>query len=254
MSCLRFGPVRTGRGGPGGRGPWRQPLTPPAVSPAMMLRWKNRKNTMVGTQATASAAMNTSSGMPLLRWYRPMLMVCADGSDRTSNGQRKSFHTLTAAKIDTTPMIGREIGSTTRHRGRNGPAPSRAAAASRSADTESKNLFRIKILTPLATDGSQIAQGVFSSDACRNGRLFAVRYCGSTRTVAGIIIAASIANKITLPSIGRSLGSSHVEHDLEHQRAARVHDRVQDQPPETEVVPGGEVVVDLRMAGHQAGR
>ena len=30
----------------------------------MMLRWKNRKNTIVGTQAMASAAMNTSSGMP----------------------------------------------------------------------------------------------------------------------------------------------------------------------------------------------
>src|SRR5579875_917038 len=45
-----------------------QPLRPPAVRPDMMFRWKTRKKTMVGTEAIASAAMNTSSGMPLLRW------------------------------------------------------------------------------------------------------------------------------------------------------------------------------------------
>src|SRR6202012_1186722 len=134
-----------------------------------------------------------------------MLMVGADGSLRTSSGHRKSFHTLTAAKIDTTPMIGREIGSTTRHRVRNGPAPPSAAGASRSAGTESKNRFRMKMLKPLAPDGSQIAHGVFSRLRCTNGRLLAVRYCGNTSTGAGIIIAASIANKITLPSTGRSL-------------------------------------------------
>src|ERR1700761_8960000 len=102
-------------------------------------------------------------------------------------------------------MIGREIGSTTRSNVRNGPAPSSAAAASRSAGTESKKLFKIKILNPLATDGSQITQGVFRMEECRSGRLLAVRYWGSTSTVAGIIIAASIANRITLPSAGRSL-------------------------------------------------
>ena len=69
-----------------------------------------------------------------------MLIIWADGSLSTSSGHRKSFHTLTAAKIEVAPMMGREIGSTTDHSVRNGPAPSSAAAAaSRSGGTESKN-------------------------------------------------------------------------------------------------------------------
>ena len=42
----------------------------------------------------------------------------------TSSGQRKSFQTLTTAKIDTTPRIGRDIGRITDHSARSGPAPS----------------------------------------------------------------------------------------------------------------------------------
>ncbi len=44
-----------------------------------------------------------------------MLMVWADGWLSTSSGQRKSFQTLTAAKMEMTPMIGRDIGRTTDH-------------------------------------------------------------------------------------------------------------------------------------------
>ena len=37
---------------------------PPAVRPAMMLRWKMRKNTIVGTAAIAEAAMSRFGGLP----------------------------------------------------------------------------------------------------------------------------------------------------------------------------------------------
>src|SRR5580704_10490359 len=40
-----------------------QPLMPPAVRPAMMLRWKIRKNTMLGMAAIADAAMIRSCGV-----------------------------------------------------------------------------------------------------------------------------------------------------------------------------------------------
>ena len=48
-----------------------------------------------------------------------MLIIWADGLLSTSSGHRKSFHTLTAAKIEMAPMMGREIGSTTDHSVRN---------------------------------------------------------------------------------------------------------------------------------------
>ena len=63
------------------------------------------------------------------------------------------------AKIETTPRMGREIGRTTDHRVRSGPAPSIVAADSRSAGIESKNRFNRKMLNALATAGSQIAKG-----------------------------------------------------------------------------------------------
>ena len=41
-----------------------------------------------------------------------MFTVCFAGLFNTNKGQRKSFHTVTTAKIDTTPRIGRDIGKT----------------------------------------------------------------------------------------------------------------------------------------------
>ncbi len=80
-----------------------------------------------------------------------------------------------------------------------------AAAASSSVGIESKNLLSRKTLKALATDGSQIAHGVFSRLRCTNGRLLAVRYVGRMSTVVGIISVASIANSTTFPNTGRSL-------------------------------------------------
>src|SRR5258708_686202 len=88
----------------------------------------------------------------------------------TSSGHRKSFHTATREKIDTTPRIGREIGSTTERRVRSGDAPSIAAAASRSDGIESKNRLSRKILKALATEGSQMASGQPIRFSCRSGR------------------------------------------------------------------------------------
>ena len=79
------------------------------------------------------------------------------------------------------------MGSTTDHNVRNGPAPSTAAAASSSSGSESKNRFKMKMLNPFATDGSQIAHGLLMRLTCSNGMLSTVKYVGSTSTEAGTI-------------------------------------------------------------------
>ena len=84
------------------------------------------------------------------------------GSGRVSMGHRKSFQTPTTAKIDTTPRMGREMGSTIDHRVRIGLAPSIAAASRSSLGIESKNRLSRKMLKALVTEGSQIAHGVLS--------------------------------------------------------------------------------------------
>jgi hypothetical protein len=64
------------------------------------------------------------------------------------------------AKTDTTPMIGRDIGSTIDQKSRNGPAPSTWAASKISRGRLSKNrLIRIT-LNAEAQAGSQTAQNV----------------------------------------------------------------------------------------------
>ncbi|CAM5621355.1 hypothetical protein STENM223S_03541 [Streptomyces tendae] len=122
-------------------------------------------------------------------------------------GQRKSFQTPTIAKMDTTPRIGREIGSTIDRRVRIGEAPSMEAASRSSWGTESKNRFSRKMLKALVTEGSQIAHGEFSRLRSKIGTSSTVRYCGTTSTVAGIISVASIRPRIALPRTGRSLDS-----------------------------------------------
>lgn len=72
---------------------------------------------------------------------------------------------------------------------------------------ESKNRFRRKMLKALVTDGSQIAQGELSRLRSKIGTSRTVRYCGTTRTVAGIIRVASIMPRMALPRTGRSLDS-----------------------------------------------
>ena len=57
----------------------RKPLMPPAVSPAMMLRWKMRKNTIVGTAAIADAAMSRFCGVPIAACQMPTLSVSLVG-------------------------------------------------------------------------------------------------------------------------------------------------------------------------------
>jgi hypothetical protein len=104
----------------------------------------------------------------------------------------------------TTPRIGREIGSTILRRARSGDAPSIAAASISSEGIESKNRLSRKMLKALATEGSQMASGVPIRLTCKMGRLATVRYCGTIRTVEGIIRVASIMPKMALPSTGRS--------------------------------------------------
>lgn len=81
-------------------------------------------------------------------------------------------------------------------------------AASRSSrGIESKNRFSRKMLKAFVTDGSQITQGELSRLRWKTGTSSTVRYCGTTRTVAGIISVASIIPRMTLPSTGLSLES-----------------------------------------------
>ncbi len=63
------------------------------------------------------------------------------------------------------------------------------------------------MLNALATEGSQMASGEPIRFTCRIGRSTIVTYCGTTRTVAGIMSVASIANRTTFPSSGRSADS-----------------------------------------------
>src|ERR1700753_2053407 len=110
-----------------------QPLMPPAVRPDMMLRWKMRKKMIVGTAAIAEAAMIRFSGVP------PPYEACQMPTFRVSlvgvypysisSGQRKSFQTATRLKIETTAMIGRDMGSTIFHRTISRDAPSTEAAS-----------------------------------------------------------------------------------------------------------------------------
>src|SRR3984957_7623026 len=129
---------------------------PPAVRPARMLRWKIRKKMIVGTAAIAEAASTMFSGAVWDAVQMPTFSVSLGGLNppSTSSGHRKSFHTATSEKIDTTARIGLEIGMMIDRGGRGGGAPAIAAAG-----IESKNRLSRKMLNPLATLGSQIAAG-----------------------------------------------------------------------------------------------
>src|SRR5580692_13114315 len=150
LSCVVYREVRVA-----------QPLMPPAASPARILRWKIRKKMIVGTAAIADAASTMFSGAVWAASQMPTLSVSLGGlyPPSTSSGHRKSFHTATSAKIDTTARIGLEIGIMIDRRVRRGDAPSMAAASVSSAGIESKNRLSRKMLNPLATLGSQIAAG-----------------------------------------------------------------------------------------------
>src|ERR1700722_4839694 len=188
-----------------------QPLMPPEVRPAMMLRWKMRKNKIVGTAAIAEAAMSRFSGGPppyeacQMPTFRVPLVGVFPYS--TSSGQRKSFQTATRLKIETTAMIGRDMGRMIRHRIISEDAPSTEAASTYSAGIESKNRLSRKMLNALATEGSQMAAGEPIRFRCRIGRFATVMYCGTSRTVDGIISVASISAKMSLPPAGRSFDS-----------------------------------------------
>jgi hypothetical protein len=139
-----------------------------------------------------------ASKMPTLRVSRLGLYPYS-----TSSGHRKSFQTATSPKIETTPMIGREIGSTTERRVRSEDAPSIAAAARSSFGIESKKRLSRKMLKALATEGSQIASGEPIRSRCRIGRSATVTYCGTSRTVDGIINVASISANLNSSSAAR---------------------------------------------------
>src|SRR6516165_467980 len=92
----------------------------------------------------------------------PTLTVFESGPGSTSSGHRKSFQVAVIEKMETTPMIGRDIGSTIDQSVLSGPAPSTAAACNSSSGIESKNRLSRNTLNAVATAGSQIAQGVSS--------------------------------------------------------------------------------------------
>lgn len=63
------------------------------------------------------------------------------------------------------------------------------------------------MLKALVTEGSQITQGELMRLRSTTGTSRTVRYCGTTRTVAGIMRVSSIIPRIALPNTGRSLDS-----------------------------------------------
>ena len=114
---------------------------------------------MIGTrEAMKRAARKTPS--PVCDWIvgRRTESGCLSGFVSTSNGQRKSFHDASTANTETTPRIGRDIGSTTETKSRNGPAPSMRAASKISRGRLSKKRVTRTTLNALAPAGSQIAQ------------------------------------------------------------------------------------------------
>src|SRR5262245_34555766 len=121
----------------------------------------------------------------------PTLTVFVVGDGSTSNGHKKSLNTAVTAKMETTPRMGREIGSTIDHNVRIEPRPWIAADWMSSFGIESKNRFNRKMLNAFATAGSQMAQGVSSRFQPKIGRSMTVTYCGMTSTVAGTISVAS---------------------------------------------------------------
>ncbi len=68
------------------------------------------------------------------------------------------------ANTETTPRIGRDIGSTIDQNSRNGPAPSVRAASKTSRGRLSKKRLTSRTLKALAPAGSQIAQKLLISD------------------------------------------------------------------------------------------
>ena len=73
----------------------------------------------------------------------------------TRLGHRKSAHAALIARIDTTPRIGRDIGSTIDQNSRKVPAPSVRAASKISRGRLSKNRVTSSTLNALAPAGSQ---------------------------------------------------------------------------------------------------
>ena len=122
--------------------------------------------------------------------------------------------------METTPRIGREIGSTTDHRMRSGDAPS-MPAAQQFPGIESKKRLSRKMLKPLATAGSQIAQGVSSRFQLKIGRSGDGQVLRDDQTVAGIISVASISAEDDVAEhraqLGQRVGRGHVEDQLEGQ-------------------------------------
>lgn len=89
--------------------------------------------------AMTMAPISTVSGTFCESCTSATLIGCLSVSENTISGQRKSCHTATSAKIDTTPRTGRDRGRTMDHRVRSLPAPSISAASRTSRGIWSKN-------------------------------------------------------------------------------------------------------------------
>ena len=210
-----------------------QPLMLPAVRPDMMLRWKTRKNTIVGTAAIADAAMHQVlrrgagglrdadverlpvRGVAVLDQQRPqeVLPDRDQGEDRDDADDRPGDR-------QHDPTTGCAAGTRRRWPRRRRSSPG----------IESKNRLSRKMLNALATDGSQIASGepirfqVQERQVRRRSRTAARRapWPGSSAWPAS---GDSIDVAEHRPQLGQRVGGGHVEDELEGQRAERVVQR-----------------------------
>src|SRR5260370_22823629 len=133
-------------------------MAPPRPEPRRNERWKIRKPAIGTRQAMNIAARKTPSSVCDWIVGRRTESGCLFGSVSTSSGQRKSFQDASTANTETTPRIGRDMGSTTETKSRNGPAPAIRAGSKISRGRVAKNRFTTTAFNAVAPAGSQVAQ------------------------------------------------------------------------------------------------
>ena len=153
------------------------------------------------------------------------------------------------ANTDTTPRIGRDIGSTIDQNSRNGPAPSVRAASKISRGRLSKNRVTSRTLNAFAPAGSQTAQKVLISECPTSGGCSTVRYSGTSSTTAGTnSVASTRPLKIGAyfgPQHGQRVAAGRRHQHLHEPRADRDPDRVEELHADADRVPRGRDVAPV---------
>ena len=136
------------------------------------------------------------------------------------------------ANTDTTPRIGRDIGSTIDQNSRNGPAPSTVAASNTSRGRLSKNRLHQHDVERARAGGQPTPSRVDAGDGAASGTSRTVRYSGTSSTTAGTNRVAS-TSRVSTRRVPRAQHRQHVarrwsRRDLHDPRARGDHDGVEE--------------------------